>query len=164
MAINPKMTLRAVLTNDIENYSALLLNYWRRLGTSTPRTAFRVNVLSKHGFIILPDLSIFSAHSCVSRLFYLFKDFPRGCDRIISRSDWPSNDQKIGARANGFDWCHHAALVIERGACRANAGRKNDEAGIFNRASDRSDFERRGHHAVDTGRFTKPREVDDFVF
>src|SRR5262249_24300654 len=156
MASNPKIILRAVLTNDIETYSALLLNYWRRLGTRTPRTAFRVNFLSENRFIILPDLSIFSARSCVSRLVYLFKDFPRGRDRIISRSDWPSNDQKIGARASGFGWCHHAALVIERGACRANAGRKNDEAGIFNRASDRSDFERRGHHPIYPCRFTQP--------
>src|SRR5262245_26923091 len=56
------------------------------------------------------------------------------------------------------------ALVIEGSACRPNAWCENNEAGIFDRASDGSDFERRGYHAVQTRRRAKLREIDHLIF
>src|SRR5215813_9705491 len=124
-----------------------------------------LNVLGQDQFVFFLDSFVcHSTCSLDSGLIYFIKDFPRGIDRIISRCDWPSDDQKICARENSFCRLHDTVLVIERSACRPNSGCENNEACIFDRASDVSDFERRGYHAVQTRRLAKLREVDHLVF
>ena len=81
-----------------------------------------LNVLDRVQFVFFLDsLVCHSTRSLDSGLIYFIKDFPRGRDRIISRCDWPSDDQKICAYENGFCRGHDTALVIERSACRPNA-------------------------------------------
>src|SRR5262249_40562408 len=159
------MALRFVLANDIELF-LLITDIDGNLTQIRPGRPLMLNVPRPDRFVILLDYFFYATQPAyqIVGLIYFIKDFPRGRDRISSRCDWPSDDQKICARENSFCRLHDTALVIERSACRPNAGCENNEAGIFDRASDGSDFERRGYHAVQTRRRAKLREVDHLVF
>jgi hypothetical protein len=88
-----------------------------------------LNVLGLDQFVFFLDSFVcHSNRSLDSSLIYFIKYNPRGRDRIISRRDWPSDDQKICACENSFRRRHDTALVIERSACRPNAGCDNNEA------------------------------------
>src|SRR5262245_52730383 len=122
------MALRVVLASDIELF-CLVTDIDGVLTQVRRGRPLMLNVLGRDQFVFfLYSFACHSTYSLDSGLIYFIKDFPRGRGRIISRCDWPSDDQKICACENSFRRRHDTALVIERSACRPNAGCDNNEA------------------------------------
>jgi hypothetical protein len=86
------------------------------------------------------------------------------CARVRSGQDWSSNDQEIGAGADGFARGRSTGLIVVLG-CRRFVFRPNarsyDEEVATARFANRAGFPYRGYYAVDAGLFSQLCEFQD---